>query len=238
MTEFQIQDHFRKLPVLDHGHVELIDGSYMDPMLKVVNAARVSFNKESSEFSDKDAKLIGYLARNNEFAPFRHSQYTIRIKAPLFVFRQLQKYQIGSHWLTSSVEIPESSWNEASGRYVEFVPEFYTPKELRNQSKSNKQASEGVHPDSDKLLQAFRATQEVVYATYQALVASGVAKEQARLLLPASLYSEAVWSFSLQTLIHVLRERLDAHAQFETREYALAIRELFAPFMEGLLPSA
>ena len=103
--EFNISDYFKKIEVLDHGSVELIDGMVSDPRIKIVNAARVSFNKEVQELSEKDAKLIEFLFKNEHFSTFRHSYFSFRIVAPLTVFRQWWKYQIGSEWIENEGNI-------------------------------------------------------------------------------------------------------------------------------------
>jgi thymidylate synthase (FAD) len=117
MNDFDIKKFFGTVKVLDKGHIELCDGMVCDPRLKIVNAARVSFNKEIKELSDKDIKLIDFLFKHEHFSTFRHSYFTFRIKAPLFVFRQFWKYQIGCDWVENenvgTIQIPETNWNEA-----------------------------------------------------------------------------------------------------------------------------
>jgi len=109
--------------------VDLIDKLGSD--LSVVNAARVSFNKESVEFSDSDNKLIKYLAKHNHWSPFAHAFVSLRIKAPIFVARQLAKHQVGL------------SWNEVSRRYVDDEPAFWFPEVWRGKPVNAKQGSEG-----------------------------------------------------------------------------------------------
>lgn len=242
MTDkFDIRQYFRKINVLDKGYVELIDGMVSDPNLKIVNSARVSFAKESSELTDKDVKLIKFLIDHEHFSTLRHSYFSFRVKAPICVFRQWWKYQIGSHFQENegfgSIEIPETNWNEASGRYIEFKPEFYIPEVIRIQSKNNKQGSDGVlshtfivenHSADGELnaVEFFEHSCKQSYLNYQRLVLVGGAKEQARMLLPQNLYSECIWTCSLQTLIYFLHQRLKEDAQFEIREYAKGVKEL------------
>lgn len=260
MTTFNIKDHFRKIDVLDKGHVELMDGMITDPMLKVINSARVSFLKETTELTDRDRKLIKFLVDHEHFSTLRHSYFSFRVKAPLSVFRQWWKYQIGSEWVENenvgSIEIPDTSWNEASGRYVEFEPEFYIPEVIRIQSKDNKQGSHGklglINPyyssdtENDGPMPAiahatdpvdfFKASCERQYSDYKTLVAQGAAKEQARMLLPQGIYSECIWTCSLQTIMFFLHQRLKEDAQWEIREYAKAIHELVKPLLvDGLI---
>ena len=144
---FDITQYFGKVKVLDKGHIDFFDGMVQDPRLKIANAARVSFNKEVNELSDKDIKLIDFLFKHEHFSTFRHSYFSFRVKAPLMVFRQWWKYQIASDWVENenvgTIQLPETNWNEMSGRYVEFEPEFYIPHTIRRQSKNNKQGSDG-----------------------------------------------------------------------------------------------
>lgn len=245
---------FKSVPVLDKGSVELFDAMLMDPRLKVVNSARVSFNKTSEEFSEKDAKLVKYLYEHGHFSTYRHSYFSFRIKAPLFVFRQWWKYQVGSSWeegdeLGSPVIVPDTSWNEQSGRYTEFKPEFYVPEKIRKQSASNKQGSSNEEvdrievfsdshigektkiPARDFFLEACQKS----FDHYNVMVEAGAAKEVARLVLPQNIYSECIWTCSLQTLIHFFNQRLKQDAQLEIRQYARAIFDLVEPLAQGLV---
>lgn len=243
MTKFDIRSCFKKTAVLDKGHVELIDGMMTHPMLKVVNAARVSFLKETKELSDKDEKLVKFLIDHEHFSTLRHSYFTFRVKAPLCVFRQWWKYQIASQFIENenvgSIEIVDTSWNEQSARYVEFEPEFYIPEIIRIQSKNNKQGSSGklealasgVDP-----VDFFRNVCDFQYQNYKAIVDAGGAKEQARMLLPQNIYSECIWTCSLQTVMHFLHQRLKEDAQWEIRQYANAVKDLMAPVLfEGIV---
>lgn len=239
MTEFNIKEFFAKNSVLDHGFIELIDGMVTDPRLKVVNAARVSFNKESKEFTEKDEKLVKFLYEHGHFSTYRHSFFSFRIKAPLLVFRQWWKYQVGSEWMNdeigSQIQIPETNWNEASGRYVEFDELFYTPETFRKQSKNNKQGSEGEVDDPIAALTLYQTACENQFSAYRALIQLGTAKEIARGILPQNIYSECIWTVSLQGLVHFFNQRLKPDAQFEIREYAKATYLLCKPFMECLI---
>ena len=238
MIEFDIKSHFKKTSVLDKGHVDLIDGMITHPMLKVVNSARVSFLKETKDLTEKDEKLVRFLIDHEHFSTLRHSYFSFRIKAPLCVFRQWWKYQIGSSFIENenigSIEILDTSWNEASGRYIEFEPEFYIPDIIRVQSKDNKQGSSGkltalasgVNP-----VDFFRNVCEFQYQNYKAVVDVGGAKEQARMLLPQNIYSECIWTCSLQTILHFLHQRLKEDAQWEIRQYANAVKDLMAPML-------
>lgn len=252
-NQFDITTYFKKIPVLDKGSVELIDGMVTQPMLKVINAARVSFNKEVKEMTEKDEKLIRYLIEHEHYSTLRHSYFSFRVKAPLCVFRQWWKYQIGSSWLededftVGSIEILDTSWNEASGRYMEFAPEFYIPSVIRIQSKNNKQGSSGeLKVIETEVLPKTIVTEDPVkffefsclrqFKDYQTLVSQGAAKEQARMLLPQNLYSECIWTCSLQTILFFLHQRLKEDAQWEIRQYAKGIQELINPLLiEGII---
>lgn len=203
--------------------VELID--YMGDDISVVNAARVSFHKESKwdrdeygdyELSEKDQKLIGYLARHGHWTPFAHCFLSFRIKAPIFVARQLVKHQVGL------------AWNEVSRRYVDDEPEFWFPKVWRKRAENVKQGSSddvvelsknwmGEYPDD--LCRA-------ALGTYNLLLKDGVAPEQARIVLPQNMMTEWIWSGSLMAFARVCKLRLDPHAQQETREIAEKIQAL------------
>lgn len=230
MNDYNAKNMFCKIDVLDHGHVELFDAMILDPRLKVANAARVSYKKEAKEYSAKDAKLVKFLYQHGHFSTYRHSYFSFRIKAPLFVFRQWWKYQVGSNWeeeaeIGHSIIIPDTSWNESSGRYVEFDPEFYVPDIMRGQSKINKQgsSSEDISEiDGQSSKEIIMQASKTAYESYNKLVNAGVAKEIARVLLPQNVYSECIWTCSLQTLIHFFTQRLKNDAQYEIREYALA----------------
>lgn len=243
---FNISDHFRKIDVLDKGYVELIDGMNLDPLLKIVNTARVSYAKRSEILSDKDLRLIQFLMDSGHSSVLRHSYYSFRIKAPLLVFRQAWKYQVGSQWMesdeftgTDSMEILDFSWNEQSGRFVEFQPEFYIPNELRGQSKTNKQASDGVVTELKSYemtpVEFLKSSCRNSYEDYLELIDSGVAREQARMVLPVNIYSECIWTCSVQTILYFLSQRLKDDAQYEIRQYALAIKELMNPMLESLI---
>lgn len=213
--------------------VNLID--HMGSDLSVVNAARVSFAKESeweyinpwavdenykpipskSEkvLCEKDQKLISYLAKHNHWSPFAHTSLQFRIKAPIFVARQLVKHQVGG------------VWNEVSRRYVDDEPEFYFPDVWRGKPVNAKQGSDGVI-----VLDTRRVSpQEVIRGallTYESLLEQDVAPEQARMVLPQNTMTEWIWTGSLMFFARVCKLRLDSHAQQETQEIAKMINDL------------
>ena len=203
------------MQVLDKGFVELID--HMGNDLTTVNAARVSFGKRKEVFDDKDAGLIEYLADHEHTSPFRHSYLTFHVKAPIFVMRQWMKHRISSEF------------NELSGRYVEFEPEYYVPEVFRSQSKDLKQGSDGVCQDQKTKSGIFADAIGETFNAYYHLLASGVCKEQARMVLPLALYTEVYWTASLQAVAHFIKQRTDSHAQWEIQQYASAVKELTMP---------
>lgn len=234
------------------GFVALVDRMVHDPALKVVNSARISYDKRKEEFDERDQKLTSYLWRHGHTSPFRHSFFTFHWKAPLFVFRQAFKYQVGSGWRTyevDGVEVPVEvfdvmfdtdkgcSWNEVSGRYVQWTPEFYVPKVMRaNPPHGNKQASEplpdGFDHEGERAL--MQAECEEAFQRYLARIERGVAKEIARTCLPQNLYSQAYWTVSMQGVLHFLDQRLKPDAQFEIRRYAQAIARLLGEDLERI----
>ena len=232
------------------GFVALVDRMEHDPALKVVNAARISYDKRKEVFDERDRKLCEFLWTHGHTSPFRHSFFTFHWKAPLFVFRQAFKYQVGSGWRVyevDGVEVPVEvlevmfdtdkgcSWNEVSGRYVQWTPEFYVPRVLRaNPPHGNKQASEPLPEDFDHGGERARmlAECEGAYERYRERIERGVAKEIARMMLPQNLYSQAYWTVSLQGVLHFLDQRLKKDAQFEIRRYAQAVARLLREDLE------
>lgn len=206
-----------KINVLDKGFVSLVDSMGSD--LSVVNSARVSFGKRTDELRPRDEKLIKYLWEHKHSSPFRHATVQIHIKAPIFVLEQWMKHQVGC------------SWNRASLRYIEFKGDYFTPNYFRIQSKDNKQGSEGAIKPSDELYaqELYTEVSEKCMEAYHKLLELGVCKEQARCVLPVSLYTECYWTCSLQALMHFLSLREDSHSQWEIQEYARAVRKLVTP---------
>lgn len=208
------------------GFVRLVDKMIMPADLKVVNAARISMGKQTEQMSERDERLIGYLADHDHTTPFRHSYVTFHIKAPVFVLRQWMKHQVGC------------SWNEISGRYVEFnANDSWAPSldEWRMGAKNIKQGSAGALPleASKEANEAYSEALKSAYKTYTELLDLGVCKEQARACLPLALFSECWWTASLQAVSHFLHLRLDSHAQLEIRDYAGAVKTLVCEGVEG-----
>jgi len=197
------------------SQVKLIDS--FGSAKKIVDSARISFNKtdfENDVLSLRDKDLIKYLWENNHTSPFRHIHFTFYIKAPIFVFRQWMKHQVGC------------AWNEASGRYVKFDCEFYEPETFRSHIPNVKQGSGGDILNQHEANQIYRTLLKDAKYAYERLLDLGVCREQARMLLPVSLYSSAYWTCSLHALIHFFNLRLDLHAQKEIRDFAIATKIL------------
>jgi thymidylate synthase (FAD) len=186
--------------------------------LTVVNAARVSFNSHSKELTRKDERLIAFLAKHGHWSPFAHVILQFRMKAPIFVARQLVKHQVG---LTLT-------WNEISRRYVDTDIEFYEPKVWRKAAENVKQGSSdeasGWERWGSKVEKAMNSTQ-LALAEYEDAIASGVCMEQARMLLPQSMMTEWYWTGSLVAFARIVKQRTHSTAQRETQEVALLIKQ-------------
>lgn len=228
------------------GFIELVD--HLGSDLTIVNSARVSFSKRSDweyetkeeydpssrtfcsykvpiGLKEKDKKLINYLAKNYHHSPFRHVQLQFHVKAPEIVARQFFRHLVGCEY-TSKEGYNSIPWNEASQRYSEWKNEFYIPQEFRAQSKDNKQASAGLVADQKTCMDYYTSAIEVAYGYYEDLIAQGVAKEQARGVLPVSFYTEWFVTMSLQATANFIMLRDHDHAQWEIRQYAKAMKEL------------
>ena len=187
--------------------VELIDRMGNDT--SIVNAARVSFRKRVKEMSEGDTKLIRYLAKHNHWSPFGHASLQFRIKAPVFVARQLVKHQVGL------------TWNEISRRYVDYKPEFYEVDKWRGKPINKKQGSseeEIEWIDRTTRTGALQSQVEnVALANYNRMLDAGVAPEQARMILPQSMMTEWYWSGTLYAFARICNLRCAEDAQYETR---------------------
>lgn len=212
--------------VLDKGYVRLVDTMGSD--LSIVNAARVSYDKESEAFQDRDKKLIEFLIREGHTSPFRHAALTFEVYAPLFVARQWWKYAVASTHVDD-----QNGWNESSRRYVTEDEEFYIPNALQWRSKpeNSKQGSgDPINPtkgaDYSHLL---NITIKNGVELYQEALEDGIAPELARLFLPAyGMYVRWRWTVSLQGVMTFLEQRLGHDAQVEIQEYAKAVEEFVA----------
>ena len=193
-----------------HQQVTYLD--HMGSDLSVVNAARVSFEKVSDSMTAGDEKLISYLAKHNHWSPFAHATVSFRVKAPIFVARQLVKHTVGF------------SWNEVSRRYVDSEPEFFFPEYWRERADNVKQGSgeSAVERNEDMKTAVHEVLKESLH-TYNYMLDWGVCPEQARMVLPQNTMTEWIWSGSLYGFARMCQLRLDSHTQSETREIAQLI---------------
>ena len=181
--------------------------------LTVVNAARVSFGKKKTKFSKQDERLIGYLASHNHWTPFGHCSIQYHISAPVFVARQLVKHQVGL------------VWNEVSRRYVDSIPEIYTPSGWSGRAEDKKQGSYEIKIVWERWLEYESLTKTIVGA-YQRMLNSGICPEQARMILPQSMMTEWYWSGTLMAFARVCNLRCKPDTQLETRMVADQIDKL------------
>ena len=213
-----------KIQVLDKGFIEVVDSLGSD--LTVVNSARVSFGKRKTKFDKSDERLVRYLAKYKHYSPFRHLQVQFHVKAPEFVMRQWYKHVVGIE-TTSNSSAKDHAWNEISGRYVP-VEEFYVPEVWRKQSDDNKQASEGVLDDlqQKRMSSVFNEYMRQVEMAYDRMIDAGMAKEQARIILPLNQYTEVYWTASFQAIMNFIELRNEKTSQIEIQEYAKSLLDL------------
>lgn len=188
--------------------------------LAVVNAARVSFAKESTEFSGADEKLITYLAKHNHITPFFHPQIRLRIKLPIFVAREWYRHQIGF------------ARNEVSRRYVDTKPECWipSPSQIRERDPKLKQGSKSTEVDhAETVHQLMKTHTEMNVMVYEDLLSRGVAPEIARCVLPQSMFTEFIETGSLAAYARLYKLRTDPTAQKEIRDYAEQLGQLIEP---------
>jgi len=183
--------------------------------LDVANDAWVSTGKLITDLEPKHKKFILSLARRGHTSPFRHCKIKVFVKMPIFVERQFFKHQVG-------VDV-----NSISGRYVDFSDEYYQPDEWRKASESIKQGSLLEEIDKPHNANAiYEYATKSASAVYDELIKQGVSKEQARMVLPLSLITQCVVTFSLQAAAHFYNLRFESHAQREIQPFAHALGEL------------
>lgn len=221
----------REIGVLDHGYVRLLnlagpvrrenrpfDADDIDPAL----VARISFDNFGSDRTrEQELKLVNYLLTHKHNTPIEMIETWWEMKLPIFVARQLVRHR--------TVAI-----NEQSARYSELSDDFYIPKYIRAPSTTNKQGSDDgdfMQFEYNLIRASIKKSCEDSYRTYQTLIKQNVAKEQARGVLPVNIYTKWVWKQDLYNLLHMLRLRLDEHAQWETQEYARAIFSLLRLYL-------
>jgi len=208
---------FEAFDVLGDGisFVRLINTMGSD--VEIVNGARVSFGKRREELDEKDKVLIQYLADERHTSPFEHVAFTFHIKCPLFVTRQWHRHRT---W----------SYNEISRRYTSMNLEFYVPKAYRQQAETNRQASTDdlieVTKDGENINELVGDHTQKAFDFYENLIEQGVAREQARMVLPQNMYTEMYATVNLHNLIHFIELRIHAGAQWEIQQYALKLLDL------------
>ena len=209
------------VPVLGgQGWVGLID--HLGTETTIVNAARVSFGKLKEDMDERDITLLEYLIENKHTSPLEHVVFTFSIHCPLFVRGQWHRHRT---W----------SYNEISRRYTEVDLEFYTPPKLRCQAKNNRQASVATEDFDDAALrQMISGHNEASFKLYEELLDKGVCREQARGVLPQNMMVTFWGTVNLGNLLHFLELRDSEHAQWEIREYAIAIKKLIKPFIPNV----
>lgn len=202
----------KKTVLSNQAFVELVDSMGSDQ--SIINAARVSYDGDLEERPEsKDKKLLRYLLKNHHTSPFEHVSLTFHVKAPIFVARQWMRHRT---W----------AFNEISARYTKLEEGWYKPNMWRAQSDQNKQMSEGYAENQPHLRQVYEWTAQAAWHAYEELIDNGASREQARMILPVSMFTRFYATVNLHNLLHFVRLRDHEHAQPEIREYAVAMREL------------
>ena len=204
----------------EHGFVR-VDATLADD-LSVVNAARVSFGKRKDELDDSDIGLIAFLMRERHGTPFEHNAFRFHVRCPIFVAREWFRHRIGS-------------FNEYSGRYTEMLPHAYVPEpeDVRTQvGKPGSYTFDQVNPElAEETRKAIAHVYEQAFDQYSALLAAGVAKELARVVLPVGTYTEFYWTVNARSLMNFISLRTSETAMLEIRRYASAVEDAFASAM-------
>jgi thymidylate synthase (FAD) len=199
------------IKVHNHGFVRYIDHMGVDA--DIVEAARVSYFS-GSKGPEADKKLLHYLFRNKHTSPFEMCKIKFNIRMPIFVMRQFIRHRM-------------QSVNEVSARYTELKDEFFVPAEFRVQSPGNKQSSESsILLDQAACRKGVELTYQYCYSSYLGLLALGVAREQARMVLPVGIYTEFYTCWDLNNLLKYFTLRDDPHAQGEHQDYARAMKAI------------
>lgn len=199
------------------GFIEVVD--FMGGDLQVVNSARISFAKQIAELGDGDRRLIDFLMRHRHGTPFESSCFTFHVKCPIVVAREWMRHRIGS-------------FNEVSGRYVELEREFYVPPRdaVREQrGKPGAYTYERVADDTtaEGVRTMIQSAYDSCWATYRTLLGAGIAKEQARLVLPVGIYTQFYWTVNARSLMNFLSLRMAPNAMREIRDFARSAYKAF-----------
>ena len=205
---------------IEKDTVQLI--SHMGNDLAIVNAARKSYDGSSLELNSKDIKLLKYLYDNKHTSPFEFVEFTFLIKCPIPIAKQWMRHRT---W----------SYNEISRRYTDSDIEYYIPNPFRKQSENNKQASTDqpalINQETHITYWKYRNAIKACFEAYDSLLRDGVAKEQARFVLPQAVYTEFYAKTDLSNLLKFIRLRIDSHAQWEMQQYAKQLLELITPIV-------
>ena len=218
-----------EIPVGNAGFVRLID--WMGGDHSVVQGARMSYGK-GTRTTREDKDLIDFLWRNHHASPFELASIALNIRLPIFVMRQLARYRT-------------AKLNEYSMRYSVAIDDMFVPDEWRANTAANKQSSEGICDENGQLTMVYDLALDSSKDAYNLLIDNGVAREQARCVLPVAQYTEIVWKMDLRNMLNFLRQRLHHHAQKEIRDFAEVIAEIvkkwcplsYAAFEEHTLES-
>lgn len=201
----------------DHAFINLVE--IMGGDLAVVNSARVSYGRSTTEMTEKDERLIHRLLRDRHGSPFEQAVMTFYVRCPIFVMREWIRHRMGS-------------FNEISGRYKELPTDFYTPKRFRCPAPAKKQMDYKYVPADDALnAQAQEIVNEVyehAAEAYRKLLELNIAKEHARIVLPVSIYTEFRWTVNARALMNFLSLRTAPGAMAEIRAYAQAIEKIWS----------
>jgi thymidylate synthase (FAD) len=185
----------------------------------IVDAARVSYSSGTTR-KNTDEGLVRYLFKNKHTSPFEMVQFKFHVRAPIFVIRQWQRHRM-------------ATYNEISGRYSVIDEKFWKPERFRKQSRTNKQGSSEEPLDqlvNEQLLSDYQTNLDSCYKLYERMIASGVAREMARTVLPLSTYTEMYVKTDLHNLLRFIKLRSDNHAQQEIREYSIALEQILEEY--------
>jgi thymidylate synthase (FAD) len=205
------------------GKISYVEVKFIDCMgddLRVIEAARLSFSKEVSDFGEREEKLILYLAKNGHWSPFSHTAISFRMKAPVPIRTQCFKSKVGF------------TENEESRRYITSRPELFIPDEFRSKPEGSiKQGSGGTHPNSKYWRDLYIDSCTAMIDIYEDMINDGIAPEQARFVLPQGVEVNWIWTGSIAAYARYYNLRIDSHAQKEgqylAREIAKVLSEKF-----------
>jgi thymidylate synthase (FAD) len=199
----------------NHGFIELID--HMGDDLRIVNAARQSYDRESEKLTGDDEGLINYMMKNSHGTPFEHVNFTFKVKLPIFVAREWMRHRIGS-------------FSEMSGRYTELKPEFYLPEPTHVRKQVGKPGNYQFVEVSDDAQWACAEVMKMSYKesweSYQRMLESDIAKEVARDVLPVGIYTQFMWTINLRSLFNFIKLRSGEHALAEIQDYSKEIEKI------------